>query len=684
MVLKIDHQHSKHLFGRGKVHRVYWVRRFSGVGHRKMDKPMQNLKKSEPGMEAIRGDSGHALRLNGALFAVAFEKSSEGMALADASGRVQQSNLAFQQMLGVTAESLAGMNFWDLAHAEDRALELGLFHQLAEGVREEFQIDKRFLCAGGSIVWGRLVATLVRGAGGEPASVLCLVKDISEHTRSQRAIREMAAFAEFNPNPVFEFSPDGGLRYSNKAASELAHSMGKSDPAGILPPETREVVTQCWITGKNRLRLNSELCNRTLSWSFFPIAAVGRVHCYAGDVTEKLALEVQLRQSQKLEAIGQLAAGVAHDFNNILTVIHGNASMFLSEPNLPPGATECARHVVHAAERGASLTRQLLVFSRKQILLPSNLDINEIVENMMRMLQRLLGEHILLRPDFSANLPLIYADPGMMEQVILNLAVNSRDAMPRGGTLVIQTQAEIVSDTAGREALGARPGHFVCLSVKDTGEGIAPEYLARIFEPFFTTKEAGKGTGLGLATVYGIAHQHQGWVEVESKPGNGTAFKIYLPAAAGVQSAKAGGADRWRNSKGSETVLVVEDEATLREMVGSVLQRCGYSVLMAASGHAAMDLWLENKEKIELLFTDLVMPGQISGGELARRFSRQKPGLKVIYTSGYSPEVVARGDFSTKDGAVFLQKPYHPQQLLQVIRDCLDGKQEKKNAAAAG
>lgn len=647
-----------------------------------MDLPIQN-QMSDPGREAVGGRPGYVFRSNDALFAVAFEKSSEGMALVDHCGRIRQSNLALQQMVGTTAEKLVGMHFWDLAHAEDRGLEEGLFRQVAEGAHQEFQIDKRFLCADGTIVWGRVVATLIPGSKGKPASILCLVKNITEHTRSLRAIREIAAFAEFNPNPVFEFSPDGGLRYSNKAAIELARSMSKTDPSSILPPETREVVTQCWITGKSRLRLTSHLCERTLSWSFFPIAAIGRVHCYAGDITEKLALEVQLRQSQKLEAIGQLAAGVAHDFNNILTVVHGNASMLLTEPNLSASAAECARHVVHAAERGAGLTRQLLVFSRKQILRPANLAINEIVENMMRMLQRLLGENIVLRPKLGTGLPLIYADSGMIEQVIMNLAVNSRDAMPRGGTLVIKTQEEVVEDVEGREALGARPGRFVCLSVKDTGEGIAPEHLARIFEPFFTTKEAGKGTGLGLATVYGIVHQHNGWVEVESKQGNGTTFKVYLPSASGTPAAQSSGTGKWRKSKGTETVLVVEDEAALRDMVGSVLQRCGYSVLTAASGHAAVDLWMENKEKIELLFTDLVMPGQITGGELARRFSRQKPGLKVIYTSGYSPEVVARGDFSTGDGSVFLQKPYHPQQLLQAIRDCLDGKQEG-SAAAAG
>jgi two-component system, cell cycle sensor histidine kinase and response regulator CckA len=485
----------------------------------------------------------------------------------------------------------------------------------------------------------------------------------AEQSRIERVNRKMAAFAEYNPNPVFEFSAAGELRYFNKAAEELAHSVAKKSPLEILPPETREVVSECWVTKRSKLRLITQLQDRTVSWSFFPIATIGRVHCYAGDITDKLALENQLRQSQKLEAIGQLAAGVAHDFNNILTIIQGNASMFLTEKGISHEATECADQIIKAADRAASLTRQLLVFSRKQVLHRVNLNLNEIVRDMAKMLQPLLGEHISLRSELSPTLPCIYADPGMIEQIVLNMAVNSRDAMPKGGKLVISTHSEIVEKE--------HSGLFVCLSVADSGCGITQGNITHIFEPFFTTKEIGKGTGLGLATVYGIVHQHEGWIEVSSELGKGTLFKIYLPTVETNAETKSHPTRQWLPC-GTETILIVEDEASLREVVSGVLQRCGYGILMAGSGTAALDVWRENKDKVDLLFTDMVMPDGLTGQELVNRLTSEKPGLKVIYTSGYSPELF--GGAEMRQDSVFLQKPYHAQRLAQVVRTCLDGK----------
>ncbi len=391
------------------------------------------------------------------------------------------------------------------------------------------------------------------------------------------------------------------------------------------------------------------------------------------DITQEVALEEQLRQAQKMESIGQLASGVAHDFNNILTVIQGNASLLLDVKNLSEADMDLAKQIIKAAERAAGLTRQLLVFSRKQVMQPAHLNLNEVVGNITRMLQRILGEDITLQSDYTADLPLILADAGMIEQVLLNLAVNARDAMPDGGRLMIATSLETIGREYAQQNPAATPGQCVCLTVSDTGCGIAPEHLSHVFEPFFTTKEIGKGTGLGLATVYGVVKQHRGWIEIESQVGKGTAFRIYLPVARDITAKQITTAVAEELPRGNEVILVVEDEQPVRLLVGNLLQRCGYTVLLAVSGVAALDVWKKHKDEIQLLFTDMVMPDGMMGRELAEKLQGEKPRLKVIYTSGYSANVVGKGP-SLVEGVNFLQKPYHPHKLAQTVRDCLDRK----------
>jgi PAS domain S-box-containing protein len=404
--------------------------------------------------------------------------------------------------------------------------------------------------------------------------------------------------------------------------------------------------------------------------------SAGRIINYVAvkrDVTQEVALEEQLRQVQKMESIGQLAGGVAHDFNNILTVIQGNASLLIDAKKLSEADVDLAKQIVHAAERAAGLTRQLLVFSRKQVMQPAHLSLNEVVGNMTKMLQRILGEDIALRSDYTSNLPLILADAGMIEQVLLNLAVNARDAMPAGGRLMIATSSETIGEEYAQQNPAATPGRCVCLSVSDTGCGIAPEHRLHIFEPFFTTKEIGKGTGLGLATVYGIVKQHRGWIEIESQVGKGTTFHIYLPAARDITAKQKTTAVAEELPHGDEVILVVEDEQPVRLLVVNLLQRCGYTVLPAVSGIAALDVWEKHKDGIQLLLTDMVLPDGMMGRELAEKLKGEKPQLKVIYTSGYSADVVGKGP-SLVEGVNFLQKPYHPHKLAQTVRDCLDRK----------
>ena len=388
------------------------------------------------------------------------------------------------------------------------------------------------------------------------------------------------------------------------------------------------------------------------------------------DVTQDVALEAHLRQAQKMESIGQLAGGVAHDFNNLLTIIQGNASLQQMDPLSADQRAESIREILKACGQAAGLTRQLLLFSRKQAIELVNLDLNEVVRAMTKMLNRVLDGNVTLRAELAPVLPTLRGDPGMLEQVLLNLAVNARDAMIGGGRLTISTGTQIVDEAQASRNPEATAGPHVWLEVSDSGQGIAPEVLPRIFEPFFTTKEVGKGTGLGLATVHGIVKQHHGWITVDSQPGAGAVFRVWLPTAQSSHAGPAQATPADELVRGRETILLVEDEAPLRQLMSDVLRRCGYTVIEADSGMPALELWNQAGPSIDLLFTDLVMPGGITGFDLATRLRAERPDLKVLFTSGYRAKV-GEGPVDML-GNRFLQKPYSPQQLTQAVQSLLE------------
>lgn len=393
------------------------------------------------------------------------------------------------------------------------------------------------------------------------------------------------------------------------------------------------------------------------------------------DVTERRNLEAQLRQSQKMEAIGQLAAGVAHDFNNIMTIVQGHASLIISKPQLDEEMTDSLQQILFAADRATNLTRQLLTFSRKQIAQLWLLDLNDVIKQFTQMLGRTLGDHITLQCEYASDLPSLRGDIEMLGQMIMNLAVNARDAMPNGGQLTLSTSVARIDPASVSRNPEAQAGTSVCLTVTDTGCGMDAATLSRIFEPFFTTKEAGKGTGLGLATVYGLVHQHQGWVEVESEVGRGTAFKIYFPTESGAVESPTAATSTAAVRGGTEMIFVVEDEPAVRRLVGNLLRRQGYQVVEASSGVEALELWPAHAAEIDLLFTDIMMPKGMSGRELSARLLAEKPALKIIFTSGYSLEK-ADHDFVLREGVNFLSKPYPSRKLIQMVRECLDGRAE--------
>ncbi len=406
-----------------------------------------------------------------------------------------------------------------------------------------------------------------------------------------------------------------------------------------------------------------------------PILEVGTTQ----DVTESKAAEQALkaseeryRQAQKMEAIGQLSGGVAHDFNNILTVIEGNAKILASPDTVAKEIQESAAEISDAAKRAGNLTRQLLMFSRRQTMQLRDLDLNELVAHTAKMLQRILGEDIRIQLRFAPRPLLLHADAGMMDQILLNLAVNSRDAMPKGGQLLFETaEVDIDEEAAAHESGQAMPGAYACLTVSDSGSGIPPEFLPRIFEPFFTTKEVGKGTGLGLATVFGIVQQHHGWIGVTSEVGLGTIFRIHLPRLAATTKPKFESSALSSMRGNNETILVVEDELPLRVLVRRILSRFGYRILEAGSGPDALQQWELHRDEIQLLFTDVVIPDGLTGIELAERFLKDRPDLKVIYTSGYSADLAGK-EMPDGRGFTFLAKPYEPDRLAEEIRACLN------------
>jgi two-component system, cell cycle sensor histidine kinase and response regulator CckA len=388
------------------------------------------------------------------------------------------------------------------------------------------------------------------------------------------------------------------------------------------------------------------------------------------DITERIALEERLRQSQKMEAVGRLAGGIAHDFNNLLTIILGY-SQILSD-GFPAGSrlADSNAQIKSAAERAAGITRQLLAFSRKQVLSPRVINLNDIVLNLDSLLRRLIGEDIEVMTVPANDLGTVKADPGQIEQVIMNLALNSRDAMPQGGKLTLETANATLDENYANQHQAVEPGKYVMLAVSDTGHGMTTETMGRIFEPFYTTKEVGKGTGLGLSMVYGIVKQSGGYIWVYSEPGQGTTFKIYLPRV--DQPAEPASAERplIGGARGTETILLVEDDPQLRELSTSVLSHCGYRVLTASTPEEGIAICESNHRDIRLLVTDVVMP-RMNGRQLAERIQKVSPRIRVLYISGYTDNAIVH--YGVLDsGLWFLAKPFTLSALVAKVREVLD------------
>jgi PAS domain S-box-containing protein len=613
-------------------------------------------------------------------------------------GCIVDSNLAYRRMTGYTAAELRERTLFDLTHPEDRDRNRELYDELTAGRRTSYQIEKRLLRKVGTSFWTRLTALALRAPDGTATHHLGLVEDVDEHRRAQLAHAETSERFRSVLNAAIDgivlIDTAGSIRLVNSAVQTMfgytAEELQGQNLKVLMPAPYREehdgYLARYLTTGEARIiGIGRQVQGRRRDGSTFPLdLAVSEVRhggelFFLGtlrDISERVRLEAEIRQSQKMEAIGRLAGGVAHDFNTLLGTILGYSEMLLS--TLPPDeALRTPVERIHrAAQLGAQVTRQLLLFSRRQDVETQMMDLESTFGDVNALLDRLLRDDVRLILEMEPHLGQVWGDPGEMHQVLLNLAVNACDAMPAGGTLTISLR----SLDAARElpVVGGRlpPGPYVLLEVTDTGTGMDEQVQSHVFEPFFTTKDLGKGTGLGLTSVHAIVKRSRGGIDLESQPGAGTTFRIYLPVAAPArarQSAEAavpraappGGA-----GNGLSTILLVEDNEMFRGLVQEVLINQGYRVLAAEKPEAAMRLAAASGDAIHLLLSDMIMPGG-TGADLARQLTGRFPQMKVVLMSGYTDEALASQEASRRAADAFLEKPFATRDLLQLVHELL-------------
>jgi two-component system cell cycle sensor histidine kinase/response regulator CckA len=616
------------------------------------------------------------------------EGTTDAVFVKDLAGRYLMINSAGARFVGRTVDEVLGQDDsqWfsqEAARAirvRDQELVQSGRTQTYEEVLSASGVSRVFLATKGPF----------RDPSGQVIGLLGICRDITDRRWAEEEMRQsqqkLRIHFEHTPLAVVEWDMDFRVAAWNPSAERIfgysrQEAMGQH-ASFIVPPQFHSHVDQVWqelikqIGGTRSANDNITKNGRHISCEWYNTPLVddsGRVLGVASlvhDVTDRVALEDRLRQSQKMEAVGRLAGGVAHDFNNLLTVILGYAQILAD--GVPAGSrlADGTKQIKSAAERAAGITRQLLAFSRKQVLSPRIINLNDTLMNLDSLLRRLIGEDIEVLTVPDNDLGSVKADPGQIEQVIMNLALNARDAMPNGGKLTLETANAQLDSAYASEHQPIAPGRFVMLAVSDTGQGMSTEVQARIFEPFFTTKEVGKGTGLGLSTVYGIVKQSGGYIWVYSEPGRGTTFKIYFPCV--DQAAETLGVEKRPSDalRGTETVLLVEDDAQLRQLSSSVLAHCGYRMLVANGPEEGLAIAKSNHKDIRLLITDVVMPG-MNGRQLAEQILRDSPSMKVLYISGYTNNAIVHYGVLDK-GLWFLPKPFTLSALISKVREVLD------------
>lgn len=627
------------------------------------------------------------------LFRLISENAADMIAVVDIEGKRIFNSFSYEKVLGYSMKELRESSSSEQIHPEDREK----VRQAAEEARRTGvgkPLEYRVRHKDGTWLVLESTASVIRNSKGEPENLVIVNRDITDRKRSAEALRRSEAgfrsVVEDAPYGIYRASLSGELVLVNSALKKM---LGYSSQEDLLRTNLAESIYRYPLEHQ---KLNETLLQQEsfkdmeVEWKRkdgAPIivrcsgcaikddtGAVAYVEVFAEDITERRTLERQLRMAQKMEAVGRLSGGIAHDFNNLLGVIIGYSQVLKRTLGSEHAAFEHAQEIEKAGQRAVSLTRQLLAFSRQQVLEPVVLNLNTLVSDMEKMLPRLIGEDIALKLDLDASLSQVKADPSQIEQVLMNLAVNARDAMPDGGKLLVQT-ANVTLDTAyTHNHPGSRPGSYVMLRVTDTGTGIDPEIQSQIFEPFFTTKDRDKGTGLGLATVYGIVKQSGGYIAVDSEKGKGASFSVYLPRLEQPIAHPIAPSSAPANTRGTETILLVEDAEPLRKLAEMFLKESGYRILSAADGQQALQIARQHFGPIALLLTDVVMPG-MNGRVLGERLAPTQPGMKVLYMSGYTDSFIA-GHGVLEPGTQLLHKPFSQETLTRKVREILDAKRD--------
>jgi PAS domain S-box-containing protein len=615
-----------------------------------------------------------------------FDQSPLGAAIVSPDFRFLRVNEAFCRITGYSVGEMLSLDFPGITHPEDIAADVAQARRLLAGEIEQYEMEKRYLRKDGAVVWVSLHVRGIRDEGGRFLYFLPLVEDITSRKRAEADLRRLAAAVEQAGEAIVVTDAAGAIEYVNPAFEQIT-GYGRDEAVGRKPDflngdlHDRKLYGAMWEALSRGEAWRGRFVNRRKDGTVYheettisPMKdASGKIVNFVAvkhDVTHEVTLENQLRHSQKMEAVGQLAGGIAHDFNNILTAMMGYATIMQMKmaPDDPLGLH--VDQMLESVHRGAALTRSLLAFSRKQILRPRPVDLNEIVGRAGKLLARLIGEDVELLVDLSPGKLIVNADSGQIEQVLLNLATNARDAMTRGGVLTFATEVLELDDAFVRTHGYGKPGKYGAVAVSDTGMGMSGKILDKIFEPFFTTKEVGKGTGLGLSIAYGIVKQHEGYIWASSELGEGATFRICLPAAEGLTGATRPAETHGVPAGGTETVLLVEDDAAVRRIEKTVLENFGYTVIEAFDGRDAVEKFAGSRDKVEILILDVIMP-RMNGKEAYDEIRRMKPGVRAIFTSGYSADIIHdKGLIAEKYD--YLSKPLLPSELLKKVREVLD------------
>src|SRR6266478_3216580 len=634
------------------------------------------------------------------LFRLISDNAADMIAVVDMNGNRIYNSQSYSRVLGYNQEELKHSSAFEQIHPEDREkVQRAAADARQSGIGRT--LEYRIRHKDGSWRVLESTASVIRGPSGEPQKLVIVNRDVTERREAAESLRQsesgFRSMVEDAPYGIFRCRSNGKLLSANPAFQRM---LRYDHPDELLQtnlvedvfdsPSEFERLKNLVDDGKEfkdvavelRRKDGNKITVRCRGRSVFDQEGLPSLDVFAEDVTEKRILERQLQMAAKMEAVGRLSGGVAHDFNNLLGVIIGYSQLFKRKLDPQSPLREHAEEIEKAGQRAAALTRQLLAFSRQQVLTPAVLNLNDLVAEMLKMLPRLIGEDIAVSTSLAADLGRVKADHGQIEQVIMNLAVNARDAMPSGGQLRIETANRELDQGYVRHHPGARPGQYVMLSVVDSGTGIDAETLAHIFEPFFTTKELGKGTGLGLATVYGVVKQSEGYVWVDSKPRQGATFQIFLPRIEEPATTVAATKPLAETVRGSETILLVEDAESLRKLTRSFLESHGFRVLVAQNGEEAIQVEARHSGKIDLLLTDVVMPG-MNGRVLSERLLPKQPGMRVLYISGYTDSFIV-GHGVLEEGMVLLHKPFTEDALIGKVREVLDRESPKVGGAKTG